>query len=175
MMNPIPRRDGNVRKKFSECEDAMLIWLVSQFGSLGWEEISRRMPNRNARQCRERWKHYLSVGFTDRPWTKTEDDLLLEKHAEYGPRWTKLSTFFHKRSDIQVKNRCLKLIKRREAADESEKKEKPANSDSKDVEQAVRGLIFDLTDHLGHSGMDFDSSFQIFRTDQTCTPDITFF
>jgi hypothetical protein len=173
MMNTANWRDSNGRKKFSECEDAILIWLVSQFGSLGWEEISKRMPNRNARQCRERWKHYLSVGFADRPWTKAEDDLLLEKHAEYGPRWTKLSTFFNKRSDIQVKNRCLKLIRRREVAEENKKS--CQNSDIKEVDHAVRGLLFDITDHMNHSGLDFDSSFPIFRTDPPCPSDISLF
>jgi hypothetical protein len=104
--------DSDPRKKFSPQEDAKLLMLVAQFGPLAWDPISREMPNRNPRQCRERWKHYLSVGFADRPWTKAEDDLLLKKRQELGPRWTKLSQFFQNRSDIQIKARWLKLTDR---------------------------------------------------------------
>jgi len=96
----------------------MLTCLVAQFSSLGWDEISRRMPGRNPRQCRERWKHYLSVGFADRAWTKPEDDLLLEKYEQYGPRWTRLSAFFEKRSDIQIKARWTKLTEKRSGGEE---------------------------------------------------------
>jgi hypothetical protein len=104
--------DLSPRKKFSPQEDANLMMLVAQFGSLAWETISREMPGRNARQCRERWKHYLCVGFSERPWTKAEDDLLLRKRQELGPRWTKLSHLFQNRSDIQIKARWLKLTEK---------------------------------------------------------------
>jgi hypothetical protein len=97
------------RKKFSPQEDANLMMLVAQLGSAAWDLIAREMAGRNARQCRERWKHYLSVGFTERPWTKAEDTLLLRKQGEFGPRWTKLSCFFQNRSDIQLKARWMKL------------------------------------------------------------------
>jgi hypothetical protein len=101
------------RKKFTPSEDAMLMCLVAQFGRFGWDVISSKMHNRNPRQCRERWKHYLSVGFEDRAWTKAEDDLLLEKEEQIGQRWTKLTAFFHNRSDIQIKARWVKLMEKK--------------------------------------------------------------
>jgi hypothetical protein len=114
-LRPLPR-DPNSRKKFTANEDAILTCLVGQFGHLGWDVIASHMPGRNSRQCRERWKHYLSVGFTDEPWTKSEDALLLEKKRELGPRWTKISRFFERRSDIQVKARWTKLNQREQLA-----------------------------------------------------------
>jgi hypothetical protein len=107
-----PYPDPEPRKKFSPQEDANLLMLVARFGSLSWDAIACEMPGRNPRQCRERWKHYLSVGFAERPWTKAEDDLLIEKQQELGPRWTKLSRLFQNRSDIQLKSRWLKLTER---------------------------------------------------------------
>jgi hypothetical protein len=109
-------RDSNSRKKFTPAEDALLTRLVGQFGQLGWDVIAGWMPGRNPRQCRERWKHYLSVGFADEPWTRVEDSLLLEKQREMGPRWTKMASFFHNRSDIQLKARWIKLTERQRKA-----------------------------------------------------------
>jgi hypothetical protein len=116
---PLPTRDADsmIRKKFSPYEDALLAHLVaSNLPLTSWEAIARQMPGRNARQCRERWKHYVSVGCTDRPWTPAEDNLLNEKVADLGPRWTQISGFFYHRSDIQVKSRWLKLVERRKSA-----------------------------------------------------------
>ena len=65
------------------------------------------MNGRNARQCRERWKHYLSSNRGKSPWTEEEDKLLLEKMEELGPKWTKIATFFQDRTDIQIKTRWM--------------------------------------------------------------------
>jgi hypothetical protein len=118
----------------------MLTCFVAQFGPLGWDAIAACMPGRNARQCRERWKHYLSVGFSDRPWTKEEDELLMLKQEEFGPRWTKISAFFQKRSDIQLKARWTRLM---------EKKAKAAKTQA-DVEPVAPaeqpGVVFHVDD-----------------------------
>jgi hypothetical protein len=109
-----------MRKKFTPSEDALLMCLVAQFGRFGWDVIAGKMQNRNTRQCRERWKHYLSVGFEDRPWTKAEDELLIEKEKQIGQRWTKLAAFFHNRSDIQIKARWCKLLEKKNEKKDAE-------------------------------------------------------
>ncbi|OHS94791.1 Myb-like DNA-binding domain containing protein [Tritrichomonas foetus] len=65
------------------------------------------MHGRNSRQCRERWKHYLSSSRVKLPWTPEEDQLLYNKMEELGPKWTKISAFFFDRTDIQVKSRWM--------------------------------------------------------------------
>ena len=95
------------REKFLPEEDQKLRELVSKFGENAWEEIVKLMPGRNIRQCRERWKHYLSSDKAKVPWTPEEDQLLYEKMEEYGPKWTKIATFFNNRTDIQVKTRWM--------------------------------------------------------------------
>jgi hypothetical protein len=61
---------------FSHQEDTLLRELVSQYGDNSWENVAQNMPGRKARQCRERWKHYLSASnYT--PWTPIEDQILI--------------------------------------------------------------------------------------------------
>ena len=96
------------RMKFLPEEDASLKQLVALYGDTSWVQIASRMPGRNIRQCRERWKHYLSCNRAKSPWTEEEDRLLFEKYCEFGPKWTKISRFFNERSDIQIKSRWQK-------------------------------------------------------------------
>ncbi|OHS95996.1 Myb-like DNA-binding domain containing protein [Tritrichomonas foetus] len=104
MISDYPKRR---REKFLPEEDLQLKELVTKYGSNAWEIISSKMPGRNPRQCRERWKHYLSSDRGKAPWTQEEDRLLYEKMEEFGPKWTKIASFFQDRTDIQVKTRWM--------------------------------------------------------------------
>ena len=98
------------RSKFFPEEDKLLIQLVKEHGEHSWELISSKMSGRNVRQCRERWKHYLSASSYKNEWTTEEDELLIEKMSSLGPKWTKISHFLNGRTDIQVKNRAFQLF-----------------------------------------------------------------
>ena len=98
---------ANKKSKFSQEEDSKLINLVNQFGDNNWNIIALHMDGRNVRQCRERWRHYLSPSVSNAPWTMMEDYLLDQKYAEYGPKWKKIAEFFPNRTDINIKNRFL--------------------------------------------------------------------
>ena len=97
------------RRKFTHEEDEKLKSLVSTFGVGDWRNIAAHMDNRNARQCRERWKHYLSPTVSNGPWTETEDELLRIKYNELGPQWSRIAKFFPTRTDITVKNRWISM------------------------------------------------------------------
>jgi hypothetical protein len=97
---------GRRREKFVPEEDARLRQLVSVYGTNSWEVIAAGVPGRNARQCRERWKHYLSSE-TQTAWTEDEDRQLYLRMEQIGPRWTILASFFPGRTDIQIKNRWM--------------------------------------------------------------------
>ncbi|KAH0794974.1 Myb-like DNA-binding domain containing protein [Histomonas meleagridis] len=97
------------RRKFSHEEDEKLKSFVDTYGENDWRNIASRMENRNARQCRERWKHYLSPNVSTGPWTNAEDTLLFEKYSEFGPQWARIAKFFTNRTDINVKNRWISL------------------------------------------------------------------
>jgi hypothetical protein len=100
------------KDKFHEHEDDALRKLVGDYGENDWQTIARKMPRRNPRQCKERWFNYLSPSINARPWTDSEDDLLLAKVNAYGFVWRQIASFFDSRTDIGIRNRW-QLIQRR--------------------------------------------------------------
>ena len=95
----------SARQMFTMEEDNRLCELVSEYGDRNWRVISRQMPNRTTRQCRERYRNYLSPKVKNGPWTQEEDILLEQKYIEYGPKWATIAKFFPSRSDVNIKNR----------------------------------------------------------------------
>jgi hypothetical protein len=104
--------------KFSPEEDARLLSLVAEHGADDWTTISALMGNRNARQCRERYRNYVDPNLSNAPWTADEDRLLEDKVTEFGTRWNRVAVFFSNRSDMALRNRW-QMIERRRAQDET--------------------------------------------------------
>lgn len=107
------------RNTFTQSEDKELKRLVNEYGE-DWQEIADRMRGRNTRQCRERWQKYLDPEINRDPWTKEEDEYLVEKFNEIGPLWKIISQHFPQRTDIMVKNR-FHLLERRKMKEEMKK------------------------------------------------------
>lgn len=103
--NEISIKKTHPRAKFTQNEDELLKRLVENFGINDWQTISRQMPGRNARQCRDRWQNYLSPEVVNGPWTYEEEELLVKKYEELGPSWKLIATFFPSRTDINIKSR----------------------------------------------------------------------
>jgi hypothetical protein len=61
------RRKDN-RCKFKPEEDQKLREFVNDMKDQPWDFICQKMKSRNARQYRERWKHYLSAMNPSQPW-----------------------------------------------------------------------------------------------------------
>jgi hypothetical protein len=93
-------------------EDSLLFEAVRIFGVNEWHQVARLVPGRSARQCRERWNNYLNPNLYRGEWTPVDDDLLMQRYAEHGPRWVRLARFFPGRSKNSVRNRFLQLSKR---------------------------------------------------------------
>jgi hypothetical protein len=110
-------RQPSGRQMFSAEEDKHLRELVAQYGERDWKQIVRNLPNRTARQCRERYKNYLSPELTTDPWTEAEDDLLRQKYVEFGPKWAKIARSFKGRSDVSLKNRWASINIRAQRGD----------------------------------------------------------
>lgn len=108
----IEKKIKPLRKRFTPEEDQTLTMLVRQMGTKRWNNIARFMPGRTGRQCRDRYHNYLIPGVFKGQWTREEDDLLLFKYKELGPRWTKMSTFFQKRNANSLKNRWNYFVSR---------------------------------------------------------------
>jgi hypothetical protein len=103
---------GSCRQKFVKAEDDLLIQLVHQFGEKSWATVAQYMKRRTARQCRERYKNYLSPSVSNRPWSEAEDELLTQKVRECGQKWSVIAASFDGRSDVNVKNRWSALVQR---------------------------------------------------------------
>lgn len=106
------RRKSGPKNKFNENEDKILKEAVYQFGTTDWNKISKLIPGKNARQCRERWNNYANPQISTKPWTKEEDELLELKYAEYGPKWQIIAAFFANRPVNTIKNRWLVKVKK---------------------------------------------------------------
>lgn len=101
------RTQVHPKSKFTTDEDNCLRELVRLYGENKWDEIAAHMPERNVRQCKERWMNYLSPDLNTGAFTEEEDRLLFEKYEELGPRWVKMTKFFKGRTDIALKNRYM--------------------------------------------------------------------
>jgi hypothetical protein len=103
-------RSAAPRRKFTPEEDIQLRSLVERLGTKHWEKISRLLPDRTARQCRNRYKNYLLDSLVTNPWTPEEDALLIEKFHQIGPKWVEIGKVISGRSGNNVKNRWYKHL-----------------------------------------------------------------
>jgi len=101
------------RRKFTHEEDERLRSLVEGFGTSHWESISQFMPNRTARQCRDRYKNYLLDSIIVAPWQPEEDEIIRLKFGEVGPRWVEIAKCLTGRSGNHVKNRWHKHLSKK--------------------------------------------------------------
>ena len=118
-------RKPHPKSKFSPEEDIVLNRLVYQLGQNDWNLIAKFMPDRNPRQCRERWIKYLSPTNRFEPFRPEEDELLRRLYRQFGAKWVKISRFFQRRTDIQVKNRWLVLMRKENKQGQAEPVEAP--------------------------------------------------
>jgi hypothetical protein len=105
--------DGPAKRKFMLHEDDALRALVERYGTNDWVTIASHMVDRDSRQCKERWFHYLSPDVVQDAWTPAEDALLESKVVELGRKWKLLELEFPGRTDISIKNHFNVLARRR--------------------------------------------------------------
>jgi myb proto-oncogene protein len=51
--------------------------MVKLHGARNWSEISKMLPGRIGKQCRERWHNHLNPDIRKEKWTEEEDDLII--------------------------------------------------------------------------------------------------
>lgn len=100
------------RNAWTQEENQRLRFLVEEKKMKSWVLISNFFINRSNKDCRDHYIFHLSPNIVKRKWTENEEQFLLEKFKEIGPKWVKMATFFDKRSPNDLKNR-VKLIKQR--------------------------------------------------------------
>jgi hypothetical protein len=100
--------------KFTPDEDFHLRTLVSKHGNRDWMLIAESMPDRNPRQCRDRWNNYLGPALRVGPWTDSEDQALIAKQGEIGQKWVSIGQFLGRRGTNSVRQR-FQILQRRTA------------------------------------------------------------
>jgi hypothetical protein len=111
MDSTVRKRAFAPKKKFTNAEDSQILELIDRFGGADWDAIARVVQGRTARQCRERWRHYLKPMIKNTPWTAEEDQILIREFANLGAKWSALALFLPGRTDVNVKNRWIRLTK----------------------------------------------------------------
>lgn len=111
-MQCLTKKVSGQRHKFTPAEDELLKSLVQMYGESKWALIAEKMQTRSPRQCRERYKNYLSPKIQNAPWTPEEENLLIQKYQQLGPKWSIISVFFAPRSDVNVKNHWAVMMNR---------------------------------------------------------------
>jgi hypothetical protein len=107
--------------KFRSDEDDVLAAVVAEYGTGDWNYISTFIPDRNARQCRERWSQYLDPDLQWGVWSESEDSLLESLFARHGTKWHTIAQSFNHRSSMNVRNRYYQLARRKRTGQVPEK------------------------------------------------------
>ncbi|XP_026794091.3 myb-related protein A isoform X2 [Pangasianodon hypophthalmus] len=92
--------------KWSREEDERLKKLVEQHGTDAWRLIANYFPTRTDGQCQHRWQKVLNPELVKGPWTKEEDQRVIELVHKYGPkRWSVIAKHLQGRIGKQCRER----------------------------------------------------------------------
>uniref|UniRef100_A0A336MDV2 CSON015200 protein n=1 Tax=Culicoides sonorensis TaxID=179676 RepID=A0A336MDV2_CULSO len=96
-------KDG--KGKWTKDEDTSLKFLVEAHGE-NWEQIAKLMPDRTEVQCQQRWTKVVNPNLIKGPWTKEEDEKVVELVEKYGPKkWTLIARHLKGRIGKQCRER----------------------------------------------------------------------
>lgn len=94
------------RAKWSKEEDDKLKKLAEVHGTDNWNLIASNFPDRSDIQCHHRWQKVLNPALIKGPWTKEEDQRVIELVEQYGPKkWSIIAKHLHGRIGKQCRER----------------------------------------------------------------------
>lgn len=104
-------REG-AKGRWSKDEDHLLTKVVNKFSERGldvdkcWATIAEQIPQRDELQCSNRWKTMLDPSLIKGPWTKEEDDKVIELVKKHGAKnWSQIAEHLHGRIGKQCRER----------------------------------------------------------------------
>lgn len=99
---PIRRAKGG----WTPEEDDTLKRAVSVYKGKCWKKIAEFFPDRSEVQCLHRWQKVLNPELVKGPWTREEDDKIIELVAKYGPiKWSVIAKSLTGRIGKQCRER----------------------------------------------------------------------
>ncbi|XP_031692170.1 myb-related protein A isoform X1 [Oncorhynchus kisutch] len=92
--------------KWSRDEDERLKKLVEQHGADSWKLVANNFQGRTDGQCQHRWQKVLNPELVKGPWTKEEDQKVIDLVHKYGPkRWSVIAKHLQGRIGKQCRER----------------------------------------------------------------------
>ncbi|XP_068082583.1 myb-related protein A isoform X2 [Anabrus simplex] len=102
----VPSGRKSINKgRWSKEEDVRLKLLVEEFQER-WEIIARHFADRSDVQCQQRWQKVVNPELVKGPWTKEEDEMVVELVNRFGPKkWTLIARHLKGRIGKQCRER----------------------------------------------------------------------
>ncbi|XP_019161356.1 PREDICTED: myb-related protein 305-like [Ipomoea nil] len=103
---PCNSQDVEIRKgPWTMEEDLILINYIANHGEGVWNSLARSAGlKRTGKSCRLRWLNYLRPDVRRGNITPEEQLLIMELHAKWGNRWSKIAKHLPGRTDNEIKN-----------------------------------------------------------------------
>ncbi|KAK3011282.1 hypothetical protein RJ639_012027 [Escallonia herrerae] len=129
---PCSSQDAEVRKgPWTMEEDLILINYIANHGEGVWNSLARSAGlKRTGKSCRLRWLNYLRPDVRRGNITPEEQLLIMELHAKWGNRWSKIAKHLPGRTDNEIKNYWRTRIQKH--MKQAENTTRQASSDNQD-------------------------------------------
>jgi len=94
------------RGRWMKEEDDKLKNLVLAFGEGNWATVASHFSDRSEVQCQQRWEKVVNPSLVKGPWTREEDDKVVELVRLHGPKkWTLIARHLNGRIGKQCRER----------------------------------------------------------------------
>jgi len=111
MANLSMQEDGSRKGKWTREEDEQLRQAVEELGEKHWTAIAVQVPARTPIQCLHRWTKTLRPGLVKGPWSRQEDEQVLEWVQQHGANeWAGCAEQVTGRSSKQCRERWTNTL-----------------------------------------------------------------
>eukprot|EP00292_Cryptomonas_paramecium_P013066 CAMPEP_0113692126 /NCGR_PEP_ID=MMETSP0038_2-20120614/18890_1 /TAXON_ID=2898 /ORGANISM="Cryptomonas paramecium" /LENGTH=218 /DNA_ID=CAMNT_0000613961 /DNA_START=152 /DNA_END=805 /DNA_ORIENTATION=+ /assembly_acc=CAM_ASM_000170 len=98
--------DGKEKRKWTAEEDMRLAALVDTYKGKNWKKVAEGLDGRTDVQCLHRWQKVLNPDLVKGPWSKEEDDTVMNLVQKFGPKkWSLIASFLPGRIGKQCRER----------------------------------------------------------------------